>query len=315
MKSASATQPSEIDIVIRTSTSDSVVVGQGSGDTRTKPAVEVRQFVTPPNASAPLRIVTSEPADSRSSQADVKTVSASGLPMPPSPVPDSIAAAACDHPCTPPGADASRLAVKMVRSKHVPIKFEVKDVGPSGIGSVELWYTRDGREWHKSGSTTQAQPPYVVEVEEDGRYGFTMVARNGTGMSKESPHPGDTPQIWVEVDTTKPTVYLASAEPGTGAKSPNVTVRWSASDKNLGVQPITLSYAEQADGPWIPFATAIENTGKFVWEMPPTAPHQFFVRVEATDMAGNAAAAQTPTPVVIDMSLPTVSILGVEGGK
>ena len=75
---------------------------------------------------------------------------------------------------------------------------------------------------------------------------------------------------------------------------------------------MTLSYAEASTGPWTPLAANIENTGSYVWSMPPTAPTKFFVRVEAVDLVGNVGVAQTTTPTLIDMSQPSVSILGVE---
>src|SRR5262249_23768586 len=81
-------------------------------------------------------------------------------------------------------------------------------------------------------------------------------------------------------------------------------------------QPITLSYAEQVGGPWRTIAANIENTGSFEWHPPTTgAAGRFLVRVEAIDDAGNVGVAQTPRPVLLDGSRPSVSILNVEGGN
>src|SRR5262249_39012805 len=38
---------------------------------------------------------------------------------------------------------------KFVGSKRVSLNFELKDVGPSGVSAVELWYTNNGRSWNK----------------------------------------------------------------------------------------------------------------------------------------------------------------------
>ena len=87
---------------------------------------------------------------------------------------------------------------------------------------------------------------------------------------------------------------------------------WTATDKNLGPQPITLSYAEYADGPWTPIAAKVENTGRYVWQVPKTAFPRFLIRVEAMDLAGNVGAAQTPEPISLDLAQPVVSILAIE---
>lgn len=204
---------------------------------------------------------------------------------------------------------------RLLNSRRITINYEVKDTGPSGVSNVDLYYTRDGQEWHKSEGHSQAGKPATVEVEDDGLYGFTLVARSGAGMSKEPPKTGDQPQIWVEVKTTKPSVRFVSAEPVKSGKRPSVCIRWSASDKHLTARPITLSFAEQADGPWIPFATNLENSGSYTWETSSAVPHRFFVRIEAIDAAGNIGTAQSSSPVLVDLSKPSVSVLNIEAGK
>jgi hypothetical protein len=180
---------------------------------------------------------------------------------------------------------------------------------------VELWLTRDGKTWTKHDHGPQRQPPYVVDVSEDGLYGFTLVARSGTGLGKAPPKTGDVPQVWVEVDVIRPEVRLLAAETSCTGKSPSVSIRWSASDKNLAPRPITLSYAEKPEGPWKPIAAKLENTGNYTWDLGAEGPHRFVVRVEAVDRAGNTAAVQSPSPVEIDLSQPAVSILTVEPGR
>jgi hypothetical protein len=206
-------------------------------------------------------------------------------------------------------------AVRMVNSKHITINYEVKDVGPSGISGVELWYTQDGKTWQKRDVSNQAHPPYTMDVTEEGLYGFTLLARNGIGLSQETPKSGDLPQIWVEVDMTAPVVQLTGVNANCAGSTQNVIVRWKATDKNLGPRPITISYAEKEEGPWQPIAANVPNTGRYVWPMPPEAPSRFLVRVEAADIVGNIGTAQTPKPVLMDRLKPVVQILTVEGGK
>ena len=209
---------------------------------------------------------------------------------------------------------AGGVNVRVVNSKRISINYELKEVGKSGVAVVELWYTRnDGRNWQKYDERTNPQSPYVyvVEVNDEGLYGFTLVARNRAGFGEQPPKVGDPPQVWVEVDLTKPVVRLQNVEVGRGPELGNLTITYSASDKNLAAQPITLSWAEKPEGPWMPIASNEENTGRFVWRMPETVPYQFYVRVEAADRAGNVGAAETAKPVIVDLSQPKVQVIGI----
>jgi hypothetical protein len=202
--------------------------------------------------------------------------------------------------------------VRTVSSKRIVVDYEIKDIGPSGVSTVDLWYTRDGRKWEKCPIGPQRSSPYILEVREEGLYGITLVASSGVGLKKRPPRPGDGPQIWIEVDTTKPLVRLTGCTVGTGAEADSMTITWKATDKHLGEKPITLSYAEQPEGPWSTIAANVENTGSYLWKMPTSVPQRLIVRMEATDMAGNVGMTQTRQPVLVDLAKPSVAILSIK---
>jgi hypothetical protein len=187
-------------------------------------------------------------------------------------------------------------AVSLINSKRLQIDYEIKDVGPSGLATVELWYTHDGGPWQKYG-TAPEQPPFVVDVPDEGKYGFTLLARNRAGQGKAHPEPGDPPQVAVEVDLTKPDVEVATPQFDPQAKT--LTVLWQASDKNLGQQPIALCWSREPNGPWVPIITQLENTGRYVWRLPSDLPSRFWVQVEACDLAGNVATERTTDAVAL----------------
>jgi hypothetical protein len=217
------------------------------------------------------------------------------------------AGATPQQPATPPG----NPQVRMVNSKRISLNYRIDDVGPSGA-VVELWYTRDGRNWQKYGEDPNPHPPFVFDVHDEGVYGFTLVVRSGVGIGDKPPQVGDPPQLWVEVDLTKPVVKLLSADVGRGADAGTMTITWTATDKNLAAQPINISFAEQPEGAWTPIVTNLENRGRYVWKMPPTGvPFKLLVRVEALDKAGNVGTAQTTEHVKVDLARPKVSILDV----
>jgi hypothetical protein len=195
-----------------------------------------------------------------------------------------------------------------VNSKHIQFNYEIKNIGPSGIMGVELYYTRDGQTWAKSPTGMQRDNPYYIEVAEEGIYGFSLIPRTGFGGGQDPPTTGDPPQVWVEVDVTKPIVFITGTQPGAGSRT--LTINWKATDKNLGRRPISLYFSDQA-GQWLPITTHLENIGEYTWQIPLSIPSSFRVRVEATDLAGNTGLAETPTPIFIDLAQPNVATVRV----
>jgi len=207
---------------------------------------------------------------------------------------------------------------KLVNSKRISLNYELKEVGPSGVSAVELWYTQDGRSWNRypQNATQEAsQRPFVFDVNGEGLYGITLVAKSGVGLGMRPPQLGDRPQIWIEVDLTRPVVQIQSVTVGQGADKGKLFVTWSARDKNMAQSPISVAYGEQQTGPWTPIAEHQANTGRYVWTIPEHVPYQFYVRVEARDRAGNAGDAVTPQMVKVDLSQPRVNIINIEPGR
>jgi hypothetical protein len=209
------------------------------------------------------------------------------------------------------------VGTRWVNSKRVSLSYKLQEKGPSGVSLVELWFTRDTRTWDKYNDEkiTEDQAgddrtfTYVFEVQDEGKYGFTLVPRSGVNRSHPPPHSGDQPQIWVEVDTTKPVIEWLNVDVGRGPDTGTVTITWKATDKNLAREPITLSYSPNGQGGWTPIASNLENSGRYVWKMPSGVPYSFFVRIEATDLAKNVGSMDTPKPVLVDLHEPKGLIL------
>ncbi len=208
---------------------------------------------------------------------------------------------------------------KLINSKTVTLNFEIREKGPSGISLVELWVTQDGRGWQKyplPPDQQRAEKGLTFPVNDEGVYGFTILAKSGVGLGERPPQLGDRPQIWVEVDLTRPQVNLQQVIVGQGADKGKLTVLWTAADKNLDRTPIAITFAEQAAGPWRPLTNEkIANSGRYVWTMPPAVPYQFYVKVEASDTAGNVGEAVTTEMVKVDLAQPKVQIIDVQPGR
>jgi hypothetical protein len=203
--------------------------------------------------------------------------------------------------------------LRYIGSKRVSLNYELQEVGRSGVSTIELWYTEDGRNWTRylENSGSDNQKSIVWLVASDGVYGITLVAKSGVGLGDRPPQTGDRPQMWIEVDTEKPEVKILPIAVGTGLDKGKLNITWSASDKNLATNPITLSYAEQFSGPWKSIANKLPNSGQYIWTMPDNVPYQFHLKVEAVDRAGNIGDAVTDSLIKVDLAQPKARILTV----
>lgn len=204
------------------------------------------------------------------------------------------------------------LNAKLVNATRFGLNYAVDQVGKSGLSTVALYYTYDGRAWELYGEDDDQESPFLVKVNGEGIYGFSLVARSGAGVGDDPPVAGEPPQVWVEVDLTPPDIKLYPPTPGRGAAEGLLYISWNVHDRNLAPKSIGLSYSSTANGPWVPIAANLSNTESYQWKMPGDVPYKFYVRIEALDRAGNIGTAQTDHPVIVDLARPRPKILGVD---
>lgn len=203
--------------------------------------------------------------------------------------------------------------VIMINKRRIQLNYKLTEVGKSNVSFVEVWKTQDTRSWQKySQEVPSSNETVVIEVPSEGRYGFTLIARSGVGLGEAPPTAGVQPQIWVEVDETKPSVRIDKIEVGRGIDAGKLSIRWTAFDRFLSLSPITIAYGDNRDGPWQVIVAKITNDGQYVWTMPESLPYKFFVRVEAVDQAGNVGGDQTTEAVAVDLSVPKARVIKVE---
>ncbi len=201
---------------------------------------------------------------------------------------------------------------QLINTTQASVDFRIDQVGPSGVGKVEIYMTPDrGLTWHPLREAADKRSPTDIKLPGDGVYGIRVVVTNGNGFGGRTPLKGDQPHCTIEVDTTAPFVQLRSAEvlPSSG----QVELKWNATDKNLGSEPVSLFYRTRTDGPWQVIAKGVKNDGLHRWAFPRDAGGQFFFKVEVTDQAGNMSQAASSQPVLIDMTEPRATVLGVTG--
>jgi hypothetical protein len=220
-----------------------------------------------------------------------------------------------EKPSETPQKNAGATGRQLLNCAHVLLDYQIDHVGPSGVGRVEVWMTKDeGKSWQRLCEDKDRVSPAEFDLPGEGVYGLSVVVTNGNGMGDPPPGNGEQPDYWIEVDTTKPTAQLLTARPIQGDPSGALHITWQASDKNLGGDCVSLFYARQRDGEWVGIAKGLRNDGSYRWSVPRDVGAEFFVRMEVIDKAGNTTRCELPEKVVLDMSRPKAKVLGVAAG-
>jgi len=205
------------------------------------------------------------------------------------------------------------LVRQLVNNTHVFLEYQIEQMGPSGVGKVEVWLTRDqGQSWARVGEDPDRKSPVEVDLPGEGLFGVSLVVTNGRGFGGTPPTPGDAPDWWIEVDVTKPTAEILGVQPAMGVDDGGLIINWTARDKNLGAEPIDLYYSVNHDGPWQVIAKGLKNDGHYRWSVPTEAGAQAYLRLVATDRAGNSVHCDTAQSVALDdLSRPRGHVVGV----
>ena len=280
--------------------------------------------VRPKSISAPgLMVVVDAAAQSPTSPDGRRKTDAAGPAKKPrsddarpaKPIPQGSVAIAINPPIgsrrdAPPESTGKR--PRMVNSRLFELEYDVDSVGPSGIGRVELWGTRDGgRTWRSFALDNDNRSPLLVKVPGEGIYGFRVTASNGAGLGGKPPAPGDRPDVVIGVDLTNPVARIISARQGVEDETGKLIVSWQADDRMLADRPVSLFYSSSRVGPWLPIAEGLENNGRYAWPIGERTPGKFYLRLEVRDAAGNVGVHEMSEPIEIDRSRPTIHIRGV----
>jgi len=217
------------------------------------------------------------------------------------------------QPAHPPRHAAFPSGAKVLKSNAFNIGYSLDQIGPSGVGAVDLYITEDnGRSWFHYGSDPDRKSPFSVRVDQSGQFGFAIRARSGIGLSDDPPQPDQPPEIIILVDQTAPRPKLGSLNQGQGFTHSQVQFTWVLIDSDLPERPVMLLRAYSPTGPWEPISDWVENTGRFVWAVDQKIDRPIYIRIEARDLAGNIGKADSDQPLHIDLTRPTARIIDVE---
>jgi hypothetical protein len=205
-------------------------------------------------------------------------------------------------------------AIKPMHSSSKAFDLDYSIVNDPGapIASVELWGTLDqGKTWERWGTDEDRESPFEIEVETDGLFGFTMVIVGSNGLASRRPLPGTPADAWIQVDTNTPRARILSALAGKGPDAGSLVIEYQAIDDHFIDRPINLFFCETPQGPWTPITQGAKNAGRFVWAGDTHLPEKVFLKIQATDAAGNVGEHVLDLPVDVQSAAPRGKIQGL----
>lgn len=206
---------------------------------------------------------------------------------------------------------ASRVPIRHSDSNRFSLEYEVEAIGNAGARAIELYGSLDaGQTWKRWGADPDRQSPFDIETKGEGLFSFRIVVQGNNGLASPRPLEGDTPDIAVLVDQTKPTLRLTSARYGEGDRIGSLVIRYECEDEHLMNRGIRVSFSDSLEGPWTTVAAGLRNDGLYVWPADPKLPRMIYLRLDATDQAGNVGTYILDQPIETQGLAPRAKILG-----
>ena len=216
---------------------------------------------------------------------------------------------------TPPESSSAmqRAPVRFSDSERFSLDYELEAVGSQGVEAIELYGSLDhGSTWSLWGQDPDRNSPFDIETKGEGVFGFRIVVVGGNGLASPRPLAGESPDIFVVVDRTRPRIRITGARYGEGDRTGGLVIGYECNDTNLPRRPIGLAFSGSPDGPWTTIAAGLENTGEYVWRADPNLPRQLYLRIDGTDQAGNVGTYILDQPINTQGLAPRARIRGFQ---
>jgi len=277
------------------------------------PAKSLPNLPTAPQAQTAVPVQTALPAEPR-------MFTSTGLPVRSIESIPSTSLPGLDRPqkdgepkIEPPIAGQSNLQSSALHSSSKSFELDYAIVNDPGapIASIELWGTLDqGKTWERWGVDADRESPFDIEVETEGLFGFRMVIVGSNGLASRRPLPGDSADSWIQVDTSIPRARILSALAGKSSDAGSLVIEYQAIDEHFIDRPISLYYSETVQGPWVPITQGAKNQGRFAWVGESHLPEKVYLKLQATDAAGNVGEHVLDLPVDVQSAAPRGKIQG-----
>lgn len=212
------------------------------------------------------------------------------------------------HAATPPPEDQ----VPRANRAEVEVTYTINPEAKP-IQRVELWYTfDDGNTWLRYGEDPDRQPPMMFAPRQEGLCGLYFIVVNAAGASGEPPGVATEPHLWLFIDPTPPIVQMHPATITSTGSERIAHLRWTAIDSFLLDRPISLSYRQLPDGPWLAVKDQLPNVGVYDWPLPESLHGEVMFRLSVQDRGGNITHAASPAVRVDQVVAETASAKPIE---
>ena len=189
----------------------------------------------------------------------------------------------------------------LTKSRRFTWDYEAPAPRPAAGGlRAELWTTRDGGvTWQQTAVDHDGRSPIEVSLPEQGLFGVRLEMVAEAAGADGSPRSGDTPDAWVGVDEQPPEVDIVAVTRDESDAGDALLIRYACRDPLIVPRSVRLLYSPNAEGPWATIAESQENQGEHRWQPGRTVPSRVYVRIEASDAAGNIGGTTTPESVSV----------------
>ncbi len=206
-----------------------------------------------------------------------------------------------------------RAPVRFSDSEQFSLEYELEAVGVRGVEAIELYGSDDGgQSWELWGSDPDRASPFDIQTKESGVFGFRIVVVGRSGLASPRPMSGEAPDIVVVVDRERPVVRITGAQYGEGDRIGCLVIQYECSDAHLKERPVALSFSDGPEGTWTTIAAGLRNDGQYIWKADPHLPRQLFLRIDATDAAGNTTSSVLDQPIDAQGLAPRARIRGFQ---
>jgi hypothetical protein len=191
--------------------------------------------------------------------------------------------------------------LQLTRSRRFAWDYEIPAVrSAAGRLQAELWTTQDGGvTWQRSAVDNDGHSPIDVTLPAAGLYGVRLELVADAAADSSGPRSGSAPDAWLGIDEEPPQAELVAITRDESTPDGALVIRYTVRDPLIAPRSTRLLYSPNPEGPWATIAAGMENQGEHRWAPDRTVPAKVFLRVEATDLAGNVGAATSPDEVSI----------------
>ncbi len=225
-------------------------------------------------------------------------------------------------------APSGRVTGPAISAAHeLALAIDVKDAGPAGLASTQLWFSGDeGQSWVEGPTITEDFKTLAWTAPRDGRYRLALVSLDQAGNPTPTPKTKSDDQFSLLVDTAKPTITLASAvgiahasdekgDPRKFKPGDRVQVQFAVKDGNLAPNPVAIHLQTDPAKGWTEIARGLpaDSAHRFAIDaVPGKSRAEARIRLTAVDVAGNIGETLAVESFIIDSEV-EVGEGGLEG--